>query len=168
MVAALETATDGGDKHITIGTIEDGRFKASDLRLRIQLDNCPNAKFTLPSSADGQVSIEAYGLFCSFRLLYATFGSLEGHWEEHRDGTNCYLDFVFYHGAEKEFVLTEINEAATALAMAVGGSQKETSLDGAAYRIENGNLQVSWDKLQVKVPLKPESKPIKEESQWYY
>lgn len=168
VVAALETATDGGDKHITIGRIENGRFKARDLRLRLQLDNCPQAKYALPARPDGQVSIEADGLFCSFRLLYAAFGPLKGHWEEHREGANCYLDFVFYQGAEKEFDLTKMNEAAAALALAVGGSPQEVSLEGAACRKQDGRLQVAWDDLRVEVPLKPESKPIKEGSQWYY
>lgn len=167
-LAVMNFGTDGGDKHITIGCIENGKFKAKDLRLRFELGNCQHTNIELPSRKNDAFTVEADGIQIAIQLLEAQFGSSKGHWELGRDEKNTWIDYVIYAGEENEFDLTEINQAVYALALSVGNKADDVLIKGAMSTLAEGVLHVSWDELSVEVPVKPTKKPIKSVSQWYY
>lgn len=168
VLAVMNFGTDGGDKHITIGCIENGKFKAKDLRLRFELGNCQNTKVELPSHENDVFALETDGIQIAIQLLEAQFGSWKGHWELGQDEKNTWIDYVIYAGEEKVFDLLEINQAVYALALSVGSKADDVPIKGAISTTAEGVLHASWGELSVEVPVKPTNKPIKFVNQWYY
>lgn len=168
VVAVMDFGTDGGDKHITIGRIEEGKFKVSDLRLRFELGNCRETCIQLPSCDNDAFTLEVEGVQIAIQLLEARFGSWKGHWEQGKDEKNAWIDYVIYAGEEKDFDLTKIDQAVYALALSVGSKVDEVAIKDTKSILSEGMLQVSWGRLSVEVPVKPTEKPIKSVSQWFY
>lgn len=159
ILAAINFGTNGGDKHISIDRIRDGKFKAKDLRLRFEFGNCKEIDATLPTRDKNTFTVNAYGCQTTIRLLEAKFGNLKGYWEKGNDEKNSWIDYVIYSGNEKDFDLTEIAQAAYAFALSFGEQSDEISVNKANATISGNTLDASWDNLSVQIPVKPESNP---------
>ena len=58
MLAAINFITNGGDKHINIDIIKDGKITAEDLRLGFEFGNCSLPEnFKLPATKDDKFSL---------------------------------------------------------------------------------------------------------------
>ncbi|WP_373511138.1 hypothetical protein, partial [Persicitalea sp.] len=116
VLAAVTFSTNGGDKHISIDRLQEGKFKAKDLRLRFEFGKVSPDEMTLPSSADAPFTIDVDGLQFSILLYLAEFDGLKGNWEKGSDTDAAWVDYVLYSGGEKDFDLTAMNEAALGFA----------------------------------------------------
>jgi hypothetical protein len=136
VLGAVNLVTDGGDTHIVLNKVKDGRIRASDLRLRFELGG-PAGLATRFKAADlGQpIPIKLDGLDVSVTVLKASLGGQTATTEVTRDDTTVSLDVVLYHGAEKEFDLRALSDAIVGFVLAVGPSpavQSETR-DGRLF-----------------------------------
>lgn len=156
VLAVINFGTNGGDKHLSIDRIQDGKFKANDLRLRFEFGNCKELNTTLPVKEDEAFTVQAYDSQTAIRLLEAKFGNSKGYWEKGSDGKNSWVDYVIYSGEEKDFDLTKIAQAAYAFALSFGNQSDEVSVNKANTVITDNLLNASWGNLSVQAPIKPE------------
>jgi hypothetical protein len=155
VLSAINFATNGGDKHISIDILKDGKFVATDLRLRFEFGNVNADDLSLPSKDDAPVSFTLDGLRFNLQLFYGQFGKYRGHWEKGGDGTRAWLDYVIYSGGETEIDLTKTEVAAFGFAF----STEDASIDAVTYSVRDGILEAGWNGLKVSAPVKPDSKP---------
>lgn len=155
ILAVINFGTNGGDKHLSIDRIQDGKFKAKDLRLRFEFGNCKEINTTLPVKPNEAFTINAYESQTVIRLLENKFGNLKGYWEKGNDKENCWVDYVIYNGQEKDFDLTQIQQAVYAFALSFGNLTDHVSVKNAHATISNNILEASWDDLAVQAPVKP-------------
>ena len=159
ILAVINFGTNGGDKHLSIDRIQNGKFKAKDLRLRFEFGNCKEINTTLPEQLNEAFTIQACGSQTSIRLLENKFDDSKGRWEEGNDGKNSWVDYVIYDGQEKDFDLTQIQQAVYAFALSFGNLTDHVSVKNAQATISNKILEASWDGLAVQAPVKPEKCP---------
>ena len=157
IISAINFATNGGDKHISIDRLKEGKFKATDLRLRFEIGNCDNAAINLPQNINDNILINADNGKIAIRLLAAEFDNLDGYWEKGNDGTINYLDYIIYNGKEKDFDLTQIEKAVLSFALMFGTNEDNISIDQAANaEIKDNIINCSWNELSVKTNVKPD------------
>jgi hypothetical protein len=157
-LAAIHFFSTGGDKHISIDRLKDGKFVAKDLRLRFKFGNVtdPN-RLSLPTADNEQFSITLDNLKFNLQLCYSIFDNLKGHWEKGGDGRASWIDFVWYSGSETKFDLTKIEKAAMGFTFSVG-TPGETMLHEKAKITTNENIMKSeWNGLVLEIPLKPQA-----------
>lgn len=159
VLAIINFGTNGGDKHLSIDRIRDGKFKAKDLRLRFEFGNCKEINTTLPTKENESFTIQAYDSQTTIRLLEGKFGNLKGYWEKGSEGKNSWVDYVIYSGKEKDFDLTQIEQAVYALALSFGNQSDKISTDKANTTISDNILNASWGNLSVQAPVKPDKCP---------
>ena len=159
VLAVINFGTNGGDKHISIDRIRDGKFKAKDLRLRFEFGSCKDVDVSLPVRENVAFTAEASGCKTAIRLLEARFDHLKGYWEKGGDGENSWVDYVIYSGNEKDFDLTQVAQAIYAFALSFGNQLDELSVDGADAVISDNVLNASWGDLSVQAPVKPGKNP---------
>lgn len=152
-VAAINFATNGGNKHVSIDRIENATFVTADLRLRVELGGAASsASISTPENATGTAKIVHGNTTVSLSLPTATLGDLSGNWETGRDGNVAWLDLVLYHGKAREFDLALIDTAVIALAISF---DPESSPAACASETTDGTTTVSWDEMWVSVPARP-------------
>lgn len=156
VLAAINFATNGGDKHIGIDRIKDGKFKARDLRLRFEFGNSNGFTVDGLNQKNDLFSVETEGCLVVVQLLESRFGDCKGYWEKGGDGKNSWVDYVIYSGNEKEFDLTKLSQAIFAFALSLGNQPDSTDIDAAKSVISGNTLEVSWNTLSVKATVKPE------------
>jgi len=118
LVGGVGFAVDGADNHVFFDKIQNGTIKARDLRLRFEIegaavDRLPAAPAHLRDPwtfTDGEFSI-------AVSVAHAAWGKTEGSWEKGSGEGKAWLDVVLYAGAEKEFQLATMAEAACAFAL---------------------------------------------------
>lgn len=159
ILAVINFGTNGGDKHLSIDRIREGKFRAKDLRLRFEFGNCKEINTTLPAKQEDTFPISTESGQMAIRLLEAQFDNLKGYWEKGGDEKNSWVDYVIYSGKEKEFDLTKVQQAIYAFALSFGNPTDEISVDGAKAVITGNTLNASWGKLSVQAPVKPEKCP---------
>jgi len=152
ILAAIGYDTNGGDKHISIDRLKNGKFKMKDLRLRFEIGNSTDVNsLVIPKSANDSFSFAVDGLNISLQLYYAAFDKYKGHWEKGSDQKNSWVDYVIYSGPEVEVDLKEIDNAALGFSLSVDDNNSES----VNSMIQKGILRGSWNGLEVSVPLKP-------------
>jgi len=157
VLAGINFISNGGDKHISIDRLKEGKFVAKDLRLRFELGNVDGKDAALPAATFEPFSLNLDSLVFNFQLFSAKFGDLKGHWEKGGDGKSAWMDFVFYSGVEKEFDLTKINQGVIGFTFSVENLQS-----GQRYTKPNNNeneqsMRVNWDGLTLELPVKPQA-----------
>lgn len=159
VLAVVNFGTNGGDKHIHIDRLDEGKFKAKDLRLRFELGNCKNMDVNLPVKENDPFIVIADGAQIAIQLLQAKFGALKGYWEKDSDGKDCWIDYVIYSGKEKSFDLTQMEQAMYAFALSIGNPQDDISIENTTSIVSNGILKTSWGNMSVEAPVKPDKNP---------
>lgn len=159
VLAAINFGINGGDKHIHIDRLKDGKFKARDLRLRFELGNCKSVAVNLPKKENEPFLITAENCGLAIKLLDAKFDGLRSFWEEGHDELNYWVDYVLYSGDEKDFDLTQVNQAVLAFALELGNLSGKLAVENAKSQTDNGILRASWEELAVEVPVKPDKNP---------
>ena len=106
-LTGLNFAIDGGDYHISLDRISQGRFRASDLRLRFEASP-PTLLDSLSLRAD-QVRMGDHPVEIQLDMLHAEFGPFPLQIEKGRDENHCWVDWIIYRGEERDFDLVIIN-----------------------------------------------------------
>jgi len=159
VLSAINFATDGGDKHISIDILKDGTFMAKDLRLRFEFGNMNADKLKLPANNNAPVSINIDGLQFNICLYYGIFGKYKGYWEKGSDEKNAWLDFVLYKGKETKIDLTEMNQAVLGFSFCIADTVNTCPKENVKYTVKDGILNADWNGLKISLPVKPDKKP---------
>jgi hypothetical protein len=158
VLAAIGFNSNGGDKHINIDRLKNGKFKAKDLRLRFEFGNVKSQdELVLPASNLEAFSMEMDHLKFGLQLYGYEFDDLKGYWEKGGDGVNAWIDFVFYAGIERNFDLNKMSHAVAGFVFSVQTSSEnhEFSLPSASEK--NGILHSNWNGLQLEIPVKAQA-----------
>lgn len=156
VLAAVNIATDGGDRHPSLDRIKNATIRAKDLRLRFEFGGAAAAaELEAPESLDRPVSLKRDGLHIGIAVPYARFGEGTGRCEAGRDEKTAFLDVVLYEGEERTFRLAELNEARAGLALLL--SEKEEALPAVAVSASGGRLKMDWNDLGLDIPLHPDT-----------
>jgi hypothetical protein len=150
VLGAVTLVTDGGDTHVSIDRLKNGKIRARDLRLRFEFGG--PAADAVKIDADPKTAtagIQAAGLRLDLGISCARFGSRPGELRSGGDGNRRWADVVFYAGEEKEFDLSALEEAIVGFVFSVGGHGRVQS------RIEAGELRMNCDELTVAARTKP-------------
>lgn len=159
ILSAINFATNGGDKHINIDILKDGKFMAKDLRLRFEFGNTDVSQLAIPTKIDAPVSFIINKLQYNLQLFYSVFGKYKGYWEKGNDGDKAWIDYVLYSGDETEIDLTAIDVAALGFTFCIAASGDTCPKDNVKFSVKNGNLDAGWNGLKVSIPVKPDKKP---------
>jgi hypothetical protein len=158
VLAGINFISNGGDKHISIDRLQNGKFTAKDLRLRFEFGNIANATFlALPTSANEPFNLTIDQMQFSFQLYSAEFSGLKGRWEKGGDNKNIWIDFVFYSGTETEFDLTKISRAVSGFTFSIDPAGQQPVIKKAALSEKDGVLNVEWNGLKLDIPVKPQA-----------
>lgn len=156
IVAGVGFITNGGDKHISIDRLKQGKFKAKDLRLRFEFGNVKSPdELAIPKLPHDLVSINLNEMKFNIQLLQAEFEGLNGYWEKGGDGKNSWIDFVFYSGEEKEFDLNKMNKAIAAFTFEVIKMGDKSTSGKAVMSDQDGMIKIDWKGLKLELPVKP-------------
>jgi hypothetical protein len=160
VLAAVNFITNGGDKHISIDRLKDGKFTARDLRLRFEFGNANPGQMVLPLTNNDAFSIQVDKITFNLQLYHAVFGEYKGHWEKGGDDVTSWIDYILYSGEEKEVDLKAMKEAVLGFTcqMQDAGSRKAVA-PVPSSSISNGDLFVRWKRLQLQVPVIPGAQP---------
>ena len=155
VLGAVNFVTNGGDTHISLDMVKQAKFKARDLRLRLEFGGPGVESVKIENQAgSSDARITAGGLALSFNLSGARFGDLDGKLIAGGEDELRWLDVVFYSGEEREFNLAELSQAIVGFVFAVGSHGRVTS------RLEDGRLLMQCDELSVAAPVRPGLKPV--------
>lgn len=161
VLSAVNFITNGGDKHISIDRLKEGKFNAKDLRLRFEFGNVTNSdKLLLPTTSYEPFKINLDQLKFNLQLYFAAFENQKGHWEKGSDGRVSWIDFVLYSGSEKEFDLTKISKAAMGFSLSVESTGKNPQFKKPEVSEKEGLMKVNWNGLSLAIPLKPSPENI--------
>lgn len=155
VLAAVNFGTDGGNTHIGLDRLKNGVFRAKDLRLRFEFGGAAGqATLTAPAKLTESARIAFNDLHLALLVPQAVFGEEQPRWEAGQSDGRAWLDVVVYHGADREFRLGEIRQAALGLALRLSAEQASPPAINSSLR--DGRLSLEWDKLRVSVPVQPD------------
>ena len=160
ILAAINFITKGGDKHISIDRLKDGKFKAKDLRLRFELGNYANLKnLTIPKVNSKSFGFTLDSIRFNLQLYQAVFGKYKGYWKTGGDEKNSWIDYVVYTGEEIEFDLNNINEAILGFTFTMGKLDEKTPTENPKVSVKSSIMNAKWKGMELEVPVKPILQP---------
>lgn len=159
VLAAINFITNGGDKHISIDRLKDGKFKAKDLRLRFEFGNVLPDKLTLPANNNDAFTLHIDGLQFNLQLYHAVFDQMNGRWQKGGDEKAAWMDYVVYSGEEKDIDLTAVDQAVLGFSFSISEDDKNAENPKPVVLPDGGNLTTQWKGLRVSVPVKPAGQP---------
>lgn len=149
VLTALNFATNGGDYHISIDRLTDGKFKAKDIRLRFEMaDSSLLEKVNLDNDGfiiqDGPISLQ-------LEMLYSVFDNLKIKVEKGSNAETSWVDYIIYSGENIDFDLTEVEKACFAWYTEISDKQQvpedshlpEIIEDKDRLEVQNGSLNLS-------------------------
>ena len=156
VLTGINFATNGGDTHISLDRIENGIFKANDLRLRFEFGNVDISKYVSLSnlSTDDLIKITLPRISLDIKNVFETFGPFEPHWEIGGNGETSWLDFVLYSGDKRTFNLNALKKAGLAYIINVSTIEKPKEYKVSVKQQEDF-LSMKWNNMQLTIPLKP-------------
>lgn len=166
VLAAINFVTGLGDKHINIDKIKDGKFTASDLRLRFEFGNAQfSESFALPASYNKPFTIQTDELAFRIHLFEASLNNQIGYWEKGTDGKISWVDFVLYKGNTANFNLLEIQKCITAFTLSISEENATQKVATPTYGYENKVLKVTWENLSLSV--NTDVQPVGKHKGWF-
>jgi hypothetical protein len=160
ILAAINFITNGGDKHINIDIIKDGKITAEDLRLRFEFGNCNLPEnFNLPTAKDDPFLLMLNGMRFDFQLFASVFDKNEGYWEKGGEGNVSWIDFVVYKGDKKEIDLTKTDKAILGFTFSAGTEEERVVTDQPSVSLKDNSMEINWNDMSLNVPVKPGLQP---------
>lgn len=155
VLAALEVASDGGDRHPSLDPIKNGTITAKDLRLRFEFGGAAAARALAVPSGDPAAPFHLAfdNLSVAIAVPYARFDGLMGHWETGHDAKTAFLDFVLYTGNARLFDLKEQKQAAFGIVLQMGDESEP--LPRVQVTIGSNRLNLVWNDLRADAALYP-------------
>ena len=156
LLAAVNFGTDGGNTHIGLDRIKNGRFRAKDLRLRFEFGGSAAAQRPpVPAAREGVATVRFGGLSVALVAPACVFGDLAPRWSSGQDQEHAWLDLVLYAGDERGFDLTQFPAAALGFALRLTAAG-EAPPPRVAQTLADGRLTLTWDTLRLSVPVRPD------------
>lgn len=156
VLAAMNFSTNGGDKHVSIDPLKDGKFHAKDLRLRFELGNCCNIdEIELPIKDKESFSFKIGGVQLAIQLYKFSFGGMKGYWEKGKDDKNSWVDYVLYAGSGKDFDLQSMNDASLGFSVSIGLSDEKLRSEPVVVSQQGNQMDANWKGLSVSISVKP-------------
>ena len=154
VLAGINFATDGGDRHPNLDKIKNGTIRAKDLRLRFELGGAAGkTKPAAPASLTQPAGLRFGELRMQLAVPFAAFDGLPVRWESGQAGDTAWLDAVIYEGAPRQFNLGAMQQAALAVAVSLGSAELPRGKPSATAV---GNvLQLRWEGLALSIPTRP-------------
>jgi len=154
----INFATNGGDAHWFADRI-NGKFKASDLRLRFEfLGIGKEAKIRIVDQEQRIAEVTSGKITFRIQVPEAQFDGKPARLVKgRRSGDRQTLDLVFYQGDETEFVLQEFGNSAVGIALAVDSGDTTTLFDTLRSDIADHRLNLAWDGLELSIPTLPDT-----------
>lgn len=160
VLAAINFSDNGGDKHINIDRLKDGKFKASDLRLRFEFGNYTKpADLNIPEGENDRFNFVLDGVQFDIQLYRSVFGDYNGHWEKGGDSTASWIDYVIYSGQEREIDLNGIDEAVLGFTFGIGADGEELPDEQPVVSVNDNSMDVKWEEFNLDIPVKPSPQP---------
>jgi len=155
LLAAVNFGTDGGNTHLHIDRIKNGRFRAKELRLRFEFGGSAAAcELPLPAAPGAAAALRFGDLSVAIAVPVCVFGDLTPAWAGGREKGKAWLDLVLYSGAEREFDLNRLSAAAIGFALRMATA--EAVPPQVAHTLADGRLSLAWDTLRVAIPVRPD------------
>lgn len=149
VLAGINWNLEGGDKHISIDKIKDGKFKATDLRIRFEFGKQSTA--LVPSINADVMDIIVDGLKMKLQLFHADFAKEKGYWESGVDANGAWVDYIIYKGIEKDFDLTKLPSAFWGFCFSMGKLTDVLPNSKPVMRIQNNQPMVYWQGMDLKI-----------------
>ena len=166
VLAAINFVTGLGDKHISIDGIKDGKFIASDLRLRFEFGNTQfPATFTLPALYNTPFAIQADEIVFNIQLFEAKLNNQSGYWEKGNDGKTSWIDFIFYKGNAIQFDMLTMQKVIAAFTLMITEEKENKKFEPASFYYEGKNLKASWEKLSILI--NTDIQPVGKHKGWF-
>lgn len=153
VVGAVNVITNGGDTHISLDKVKDGKIRARDLRLRFEVGGPAAAAVQItPVLTAAKMSGATVALpdrAVTISLAATRFAGVEGHPAIGEDGKIKWLDVIFHEGDDREFDLAAIDEAIVAFVLSFGPHGPFHA------RVDSGVLTLECDGLSVTAATRP-------------
>jgi len=149
VVGAVNFITNGGDTHLSLQKVKEGKITARDLRLRFELGGEAGLTAQIALREDAAATIKVAGVAVHLSVARARFGANAGRLVTDTDARTRWLDIVLHEGVEREFDLAALEEAIVGFVLSVGPHGK---VDPA---VADGVLSLTCDDLHTSARLKP-------------
>jgi hypothetical protein len=162
VLAAINFATDGGDRHPSLDRIKGETITAKDLRLRFEFGgSAAGMELAEPKSLSESARVQAAKTPFELSVPWARWGSGNGKWQSGKDTEKglAFLDVVLYSGEAKAFRMAELEHAAVALC--VSANEQPVS---ASAQISGNVLKASADSLWLEIPVRPGAQGVLQKS----
>lgn len=150
VLSAMNFATNGGDYHLHLDRISDGKFLASDVRLRFEIG--PSAMLDKINLEKNRIILSDNNLWIEIKMLYSEFGNHIMTREAGSDDRSCWIDWVIYQGEEQEFNLNNLDRAIFGWSTLVS---EEAVISSPEFELTGDSLLLSFEDLSLCVPVKP-------------
>ncbi|GAA4444146.1 hypothetical protein GCM10023091_33860 [Ravibacter arvi] len=159
LLGGISFLTNGGDKHINIDRLQDGRFSAGDLRMRFEFAHAGQLQdLHLPRKSNAPFRFETEGLPLQIQLFESHFDDLKGYWEKGTDGQVAWLDYVIYSGDPRAFDLSSMQRAVLGFSFSIPEGD-EHSHEKPVSSFRGDQLEATWKDLRLEIPAKPGPQP---------
>lgn len=141
-LSLFHSLTDRGDWHRSLDRPKDGHFKASDLRIRCELQGVGVGARAV---GKGHFVLEAG----DFQMLVSTadsrFLQRDVRWEFGSKDDSAFVDAILYSGAQRDFDFSREVEMTVALGLALQAkADRGASASRASPAFDSSGTQVSW------------------------
>lgn len=158
VVAGINFATNGGNKHVSIDRIKDATIRTSDFRLRFELGGAGRKATVHPAKLpQGTVRIEQGDARIALSVRHARIGGMTGTWETGEDQETTWIDLVFHHGDPREIDFSALKEAVIGFALQCNAAGDPADAD---CKIAAGTLTLTWSSLDLSVPIRPDTQKV--------
>lgn len=148
-------ATNGGDRTPVLDMIQ-GRFEAFDLRLRLEIGGSLEGVVRPEFAGNGHWTVDLDGVLMKLVCGLGAFDRVNpaGAWEVVETPEQICLDFVFYKGDRREFILEDLVQAYFTAGLEFGDAGTPCE-ELASHSETNGSIAITWNGLQLTVPVRP-------------
>lgn len=154
VLAGITFASDGGDTHLSLSKLKNGKLPVKDLRVRLELGGAgSSAEIKLGKAVEDPITIALDKLIGQVHCSFAEMDDTTPSWQVNNEGGTRNLDLVLYHGKMKEFDLKTIDTAAVVLAVHFSTDPAPIGLSRSTKL--NYNLVNIWSRMRMVFPFRP-------------
>jgi hypothetical protein len=158
-LALINFATDGGNTHVSIDRLIDGKFTAKDLRLSFEFEGhaIPVTK-PVPERWDAPVRLSVSGQNVAFQIPFALFDGATPRWDINVSNRKLTYDLILYTGPERPFDLSKLEQAAVAVALQMNEGTAPMPMPRPMVHRSGDQLVLTDGPLRVTATLRPEKR----------
>jgi len=165
VLAAINFNLGLGDKHILIDMIKNGKFEASDLRLRFEFGNTKlPSDLVLPTQLNQPITFSTDSLWFDINIFEAAFNKNMGYWEKGANATSSWIDYVLYKDKRTEFDLNQLHKVITAFTLSMNNYEPKHEI-APSFSYDGPYLNATWGDLKIKVSA--DVQKVKKHGGWF-